>query len=277
MLSLLEFAALLFAWDILSSTFNVVVGFVFYLWNIFALKILVVSIFDLTDSTANQGVHFGYLWPFGANAVEHHEDELIFFTGPFSSNDGRVDHIVPPLTALAAESSRQVSSDHHPVLGTVLLHLLFEDVVFVAGPLGAAADLGLQRRGLHRCSSGLVLLTLRALRESFFLLELSPLWCRLVDFLQIQPPLEASNLGFVWHEFAQAVPWLVAVDVYESAKLLVFFRGPYDLLMRCLADPGSLLAHIPIRGVLTIRILLFLFMDRIHKLLRLINVIYTVI
>lgn len=53
----------------------------------------------------------------------------------------------------------------------------------------------------------------------------SLVWGRLPHFLEVQPPLEASDFGFVWHELAKPVPRLVTINIDKAAKLLVLKAG----------------------------------------------------
>ena len=53
----------------------------------------------------------------------HVKNELVFFPGPLSSDNGWVKDVVPPLSALAAKSAGEIPSDDHPVLGAKLVDL----------------------------------------------------------------------------------------------------------------------------------------------------------
>ena len=52
----------------------------------------------------------------------HQEENPLLFTGPATLLDLRVQMIVPALTALLADSSRQVLGDRCPLLRPVLLN-----------------------------------------------------------------------------------------------------------------------------------------------------------
>lgn len=111
---------------------------VFNLRNVFALEVLVESVFDLADSSPEEQVHFWNLGPPGAYFLMHLEDEEVFFLSPLSSNNGRVNHVVPPFSALSAKTTRKKSSDDDPVLGSKLVDLGPQNVIFFLGPLGTA-------------------------------------------------------------------------------------------------------------------------------------------
>lgn len=65
----------------------------FSLWNILntiqvlSLKVLVESVLDLADSSAEEGIHFGNLAPLGSNLLVHVKNELILFLGPLPSHN----------------------------------------------------------------------------------------------------------------------------------------------------------------------------------------------
>lgn len=157
---------------------------VLYLSNVFVFQILVETVFDLADSPSKQRLHFGYLRPLWSDLVMHHQNESIFFWSPLPPHDWGVYDVVPPLPALAAEASWESARNDHPVLGTELLHLLAKYPIFLLGPLSTRANIFGSRRA----------------HLTFIL-------------FQRKPTLEATDLGLVRHELAEAVPWLVTVDL----------------------------------------------------------------
>lgn len=62
------------------------------------------------------------------------DDDLILFLRPIASFDGRIQMIVPPLTALLAQSTLEMFGDEGPLLLTVLLHEFGDEGVFFFGP-----------------------------------------------------------------------------------------------------------------------------------------------
>lgn len=68
--------------------------------KIFSFEVLVVSIFYLAYSPANQRTHLGYLGPFGAYLGKLFQDEFVLFTGPVFSDDVGIENVVPSLSTL---------------------------------------------------------------------------------------------------------------------------------------------------------------------------------
>ena len=145
---------------------------------------MVESVLDLTDSSAEEGFHFGDLAPLGSNLLVHVKNELIFFLGPLPSNNGWVKDVVPPFTALAAKSTWEVSGDDHPVLGAKLVDLGSKKLILLGSPLIAGG---------------------RNVRNGFDLF--------LLAFAQEKPSLEAPDFSLVGHKFAKSMPRLVSVDL----------------------------------------------------------------
>ena len=153
----------------------------------------------------------------------HHQNEFVLFARPLPPHNRRIDDIVPPLATLPAESPRQEPGNDHPVLRAVLLNFFAQSQILLFGPLGAAAgvhwicygaaqmvDVALARRGLLL----LVWRNAKGLRRVSLLHQLSlALRRRLIDFFQIKPSLKTTDLRLVWHEFAQSVPGLIAVNI----------------------------------------------------------------
>ena len=71
----------------------------------------------------------------------HLQNELIFFRRPFSPDNGWIDDVMPPFSALPSKSSRQVSGNDEPILSAIVADLLLKDPVLFLGPLIARADL----------------------------------------------------------------------------------------------------------------------------------------
>lgn len=122
---------------LLTSPLFICHTFILNLTNIFIFQILVESVFDLTNSSSKQWLHFAYLAPFGAYFVVHLEDERVFFGGPLAANDRRVNDVVPTLTTLTAKATWEIPSYYNPVLGAIVFNLLPEYPVFFLGPLCA--------------------------------------------------------------------------------------------------------------------------------------------
>ena len=85
---------------------------------------------------------------------------------------------MPPFAALASKASWDVPLDDHPVLNTELFDFLPQKVVLFLSPLVALG--------------GLII--------GFSVAAFSIL------AVELAPPLEASDLGLIWHESAQPVP-----------------------------------------------------------------------
>ena len=105
--------------------------------KIFTFKILVVSVFDLAHSSPQKWFHLRDFRPFGSNIFEHFQNEFIFFASPVASNDLRVQHVVPSLTTLSAETPGQISGYDDPVLSSKLVYPLEKDFIFLRCPLAA--------------------------------------------------------------------------------------------------------------------------------------------
>jgi len=165
------------------------------------------------------------------------KDEQIFFSSPLSSNDGWVENVVPSLSALAAQSTWQVFGNDHPALGAVFLDFGFEDLILIWSPLAANEDMcwylfincchfqfyfrslnlrqklwDFNSRHLH-CFKLLELLL--DLKSSELLLSLF--------ILELEPSLEATNLGLVGHEFAKSVPWGITIDLDKISEFNILY------------------------------------------------------
>jgi len=133
---------------------------------------------------------------------------------------------VPSLSALSTETPRKVAGYHYPVLGTILLYLFLEYVVFFNGPLGAATDLCLQYTCLlqtydKRAMLGVDLWSFRV--QGLSVCRVLPKRSGLVDLLQVKPSLEAPDLSLVRHELAKTVPRLVPINIDQASKFLVLY------------------------------------------------------
>jgi hypothetical protein len=185
----------------------VIIYYVFNLVKILTLEILVVSVFDLTHSSTKQRFHLRYLRPFGAYLSELLKDELVFLSGPVSSHDFGIQNVVPSLPALAAEPSRKIAGDDHPVLCAKLIDFLYQHCIFVRSPLAALVldgELGLPQLDLE-------LLNRVEVMEFLLLLE-------------IVPSLEASDLGLVWHVLADSVEGVVTVSSNKPFQFFILYR-----------------------------------------------------
>ena len=137
----------------------------------------------------------------------HLDQELVFFSSPLSPHDAGVEHIVPSLPALAPKSPWKKLCNDNPVLGAKLMNLLSEELVLLRRPLVADQDVMwdllhlLHLRFAHGC------------RESSRQMWMIDLHCIFVDFFQIEPSFEATNLSLVWHELTQPMPRILAVDL----------------------------------------------------------------
>ena len=167
--------------------------------------------------------------------IEHIQDELVFFGRPISSNDRRINDIVPSFPALAAEPAGQIARNYDPILGPILQHFLFEYIIFGFSPLSTTACLSLY---CHGCLESFQLrwrpiilrwwikwLVICVICWGVYFLLLVPLSFILLvliclgglpNLFKVKPSLEASYLGLIWHEFAKSVPRLVAIDVHKA-------------------------------------------------------------
>lgn len=127
----------------------------------------------------------------------HLKDELVFLHRPVPTDDRWVDHVVPPFAALSAQPSRQKSSNYDPVLCSEFFNLGFENGVLFCCPLRT------RQLRLNWKAFGLIRVVLSVGKNG------------MANFFEVQPPLEAADLGFVGHEFAKAMPALVAVNINE--------------------------------------------------------------
>lgn len=176
--------------------------------DVLAFQVLVESILDLGDRSAQQRLHLRDLRPFRADLCVHFDDKLIFLARPFPPHDARIENVVPSLAALATKSSRQMLGNNDPVLGTELLNLLLEDLVLLGGPEAA---------GVHSLGGNAAL----ALVERVIISN------QVFDLL---PALEATDLSLVGHELADPVPGVLAEHLNKLRQLLVLFLSPEDFL-----------------------------------------------
>ena len=171
---------------------------IYNLGNIFVLKVLVVSVFDLCDSSALERAHFADGRPLLPELALHRKNELVLLLGPLSADDRRIEHVVPPLATLAAKTPRQVVGNDNPVGCAVDEDFLFQDCVFLFGPGG--------NERLHFVG---------------VLVEPLPL-VALLGF-ELVPALEALDLRLVRHLFAQLVPRVLAVDGNKFDQFFVLY------------------------------------------------------
>ena len=148
------------------------------------------------------------------------KDEQIFFSSPLSPNDGWVENIVPSLSALAAQPTWQVFGNDHPVLSAVFFDFGFEDIILSRCPLAANEDMrwdlfiNLLYWWQKLWDFGLLILALlNRLNSCNFL----------IDVLELEPSLEATNLGLVGHEFAKSVPWVFAIDLDKISEFNILY------------------------------------------------------
>ena len=116
------------------------------------------------------------------------QNEKVLFLGPLFPNDVRVEHVVPSFTALTPKSAGDVPLNDNPVLDTELLDFLLQEVVLLLGPLIALGWLFVR--------FNVASVTLLA--------------------VELEPPLEAPDLGLVGHESAEPVPGVLAVNFHQT-------------------------------------------------------------
>ena len=116
------------------------------------------------------------------------ENEEVLFFCPLLSDDIRVEYVMPSLTALAPQTSWDVSLNNDPVLDAELLDFFPQEVILLLSPLIALDGL------IFRFSVA-----------AFAFLV-----------VQLEPSLEAPNLGFVWHESAKPVPRVLAINLDQT-------------------------------------------------------------
>ena len=138
----------------------------------------------------------------------HFQNEGVFFFGPFSPYDRWVNHVVPSLTTLTSKSTRQEPRNDHPVLCSELINLGSKNFILFWCPL-CATDLVL--------NSKVIFIHLRIV----FKLRLIFLLTSLLNLLEIQPPLETSDLRLVWHELTKSMPGLITVYFNKSSEFFV--------------------------------------------------------
>lgn len=144
--------------------------------------------------------------PLGADLVEHFKNELVLLANPVSSDDVWIEDVVPSLAALTAQATRQVLSNGNPVLCSQLLHSLHQDFIFVGRPLTTRG----RRCWCHDVNLGIWIKTIIRLISLCFLQLFKP-----------KPPIEAPDLSFVRHEFAQSVPGVLAKPANQFSQILV--------------------------------------------------------
>ena len=165
--------------------------------------------------------------------MKHFKNEFIFFSCPFSSNNGRIDYVMPPLTALSSKSTRQKASYYYPVLCSKLVNSFFESLIFLFGPLCAAY---LSTYFLRRRSMTNLYVRHLAIRVLYR--------CSLINFLEVQPSFEAPNFCLIWHKLTKSVPRLVTINFNKVSKLLIFLCCPHNLLSWSLSLSCSFLLFV---------------------------------
>lgn len=210
-------------------------GFVLNFWDIFIFQILVKSILDLANCSSKEWKHFWNLRPFWSNFFMHLKDECIFLNCPLSPDNGWVDNVVPPLPALSAEPAWKEPSNNNPILSAILHDFFFEDRVFLLAPLGTWINLRFDIRcslfwitkfSRTHCYVWILWGTLPLIKFGVLVIEANSLGngMILVNFLEVQPPLEAPDFSFIWHELAQPVPWLISINVNKPSQFLILIN-----------------------------------------------------
>lgn len=105
--------------------------------QIFPSQILIVPVLDLTHSPTNKRLHLRDVRPFGPDLRVLLENELVLFPRPVSADNLGIEHVVPSLAALSAESTGQILGYDHPVLCSELVDLTQQDSVLLRCPLAA--------------------------------------------------------------------------------------------------------------------------------------------
>lgn len=96
------------------------------------------------DGVVGPAMHItGNQRPLLAILQEEAHQLLVFFEGPLFFGDGRVQVVVPSLTALLAYSTGQSGSDVVPSFGAVLQHHALEKIILLVGPCSFGATLDL--------------------------------------------------------------------------------------------------------------------------------------
>lgn len=168
---------------------------------VLALEILMKSVFNLGNSSAFEFRDLRDVRPSWAELFILCEKQVVLLGGPLFALDIRIEHVDPSFTALSTDPVREVVSDLSPFLGSVLPHLLPEDLILLRRPQG-------------------VVLGLVDLSVFYFL-----------------PSLEAADLSFGGHELADPVPSIVTILLDKPVQNEIFHLGPDLFLLKCLGFP----------------------------------------